>query len=110
MAIHIGEKIKEIIEKRGMGKSELARRLNMSSTNVHKIFKRETIDTGLLENISLLLEHNFFDYYVSNLPIFIVQNSINNESSLLLQNERNSEIESIREKIKVLEKKIDKLD
>ena len=37
----------------------------MSPTNVHKIFKRETIDTGLLQKISDVLEYNFFIYYSS---------------------------------------------
>ena len=63
---HIGQKIKEIVEKRGITKSELARRMNMTSTNVHKIFKRETIDTGLLKKISMILEHDFFQYYLEH--------------------------------------------
>jgi transcriptional regulator with XRE-family HTH domain len=65
MAVFIGNIIKEVTERRGISKSELGRRLNMSPTNVHKIFKRETIDTGLLENISAVLEYNFFEHYTS---------------------------------------------
>ncbi len=63
MASHIGQKIKEVLEKRGISKSELGRRLNMTSTNVHKIFKRETVDTGLLQKISAALNYDFFQYY-----------------------------------------------
>jgi transcriptional regulator with XRE-family HTH domain len=62
--VHIGSKIKETAEARGISKAELARRLNMSSTNVHKIFKRESVDTQLLSNISKALEHNFFQYFM----------------------------------------------
>ncbi len=68
MVSHIGEKIKEILEKRAISKSELSRRLNMTSTNVHKIFKRETIDTGLLKKISEALDHDFFQYYNEQTP------------------------------------------
>lgn len=66
MMIHIGEKIREIVEKRGMAKTELARRMNMTSSNIHKIFTRETIDTGLLIKLSEILEHDFFSYYPKN--------------------------------------------
>lgn len=65
MLIPIGTKIKEVTERRGISKSELGRRLNMSPTNIHKIFKRETIDTGLLQKISDVLEFDFFSFYGS---------------------------------------------
>lgn len=61
--IHIGQKIREVVEKKGMAKTELARRMNMTSSNVHKIFARKTIDTGLLMKLSEILEHDFFSYY-----------------------------------------------
>lgn len=65
MASHIGQKIKEVLEKRGISKTELGKRLNMTSTNVHKIFKRETVDTGLLQKISEALDYDFFQQYAS---------------------------------------------
>lgn len=64
MAIHIGSIIKEVLAERGMSKVELSRRLNMTSTNIHKIFKRETIDTGLLLNLCKALKYDFFQYYM----------------------------------------------
>ncbi|OFY63773.1 MAG: hypothetical protein A3H98_06800 [Bacteroidetes bacterium RIFCSPLOWO2_02_FULL_36_8] len=63
MNFHIGEKIKTVVEKRGITKAELARRLNMSSTNIHKIFNRKSIDTGLLTSLSKELEFDFFNFY-----------------------------------------------
>ena len=65
MAIHIGSIIKEVLAERGMSKVELSRRLNMTSTNIHKIFKRESIDTGLLLNLCKALKYDFFQYYMS---------------------------------------------
>lgn len=63
--VHIGAKIKSVVEQRGITKSELSRRLNMSTTNIHKIFKRESIDTSLLQKLSTELEYNFFGLYSS---------------------------------------------
>lgn len=63
--VHIGQQIKSRVEQKGMSKAELSRRLNMSSTNVHKIFKRQSIDTGLLEKLGEVLDYNFFQFYTS---------------------------------------------
>lgn len=63
MAIHVGGKIREIFDGKGMSISEFARRINMSRENIYDIFKRKTIDTGLLETISSTLEHDFFQYF-----------------------------------------------
>lgn len=63
MAVHIGNTIKVILEQRGMSISEFGRRIKKSRENVYSIFKRETIDTGLLADISAVLEYDFFQYY-----------------------------------------------
>jgi hypothetical protein len=63
MAIHIGGKIKQVFDKKGMTISEFGRRINKSRENVYDIFKRETIDTELLLTIGKALEHDFFQYY-----------------------------------------------
>lgn len=79
--IHIGQKIKNIVEKKGMAKTELARRMNMTSSNVHKIFTRKTIDTGLLIKLSEILEYDFFKYY----PKYITEK----ETAITLLNDTN---------------------
>ena len=63
MSIHIGSLIKEIVEKKGINKSEFARRINTTSQNVYGIFKRKSIDTYTLKQISEILEHDFFQYF-----------------------------------------------
>lgn len=63
--IHIGQLIKEEMERQGRKPSWLAKELNYTRDNVYKIFSREYIDTDLLLNISLLLKVNFFDYYTT---------------------------------------------
>lgn len=61
--INIGERIKLVVEHKGMPVSEFARRINKSRENVYSIFKRTSIDTDLLATISDILEHDFFQYY-----------------------------------------------
>ena len=63
MTINIGSKIKQVFDKKGMTVSEFGRRINKSRENVYSIFKRKTIDTGLLQKISEVLEFDFFQYY-----------------------------------------------
>lgn len=65
MVIHIGNKIKGVVSKKGMSVSEFGRRINKSRENVYSIYKRKTIDTGLLLVISKVLEYDFFEYYTT---------------------------------------------
>jgi len=63
MESKIGEIIKGRVAVLGMSKAELARRLNMSPANIHKIFKRSSIDSELLRNLSNILDYDFFQYF-----------------------------------------------
>ena len=63
MEIHVGKLIINRLQETGMTKSDFARRINKTSQNVYDIFERTTIDTGLLINISTILEYNFFERY-----------------------------------------------
>jgi transcriptional regulator with XRE-family HTH domain len=70
MDIHIGEKIKARAGELRIGPTELARMINTSKQNVYGIFKRESIDTELLQKISRALKLDFFCYYFDpKLPI-----------------------------------------
>lgn len=62
--VHIGEIIREEMERQERSVSWLARKLYCDRTNVYKIFRRSTIDTDLLMRISVALEHDFFSEYV----------------------------------------------
>jgi transcriptional regulator with XRE-family HTH domain len=58
--MHIGEKIKKVLESKGITVTEFAKRINKSRENIYSIFTRKTIDTGLLQSISRVLEYDFF--------------------------------------------------
>ncbi len=57
--MHIGKKIREVLRRRGSSVTWLARELHTVRGNVYDIFERETMDTGLLLRLSLLLDYNF---------------------------------------------------
>lgn len=61
MELHIGQLIKEQLERSGMKKTEFARRINRTSQNVYAIFERTSIDSALLASISEILNYNFFE-------------------------------------------------
>ena len=63
MSIHIGKEIKAELLRQERGVSWLADKLHCDRTNVYDIFKREGIDTRLLERISMILHRNFFALY-----------------------------------------------
>ena len=63
--VEIGEKIKEVFDNRNMKLTVFADELGTVRQNVYRIFKKRHVDTGLLLKISQVLNHNFFQYYVT---------------------------------------------
>lgn len=61
--IHIGSIIKKRFDEQGVSVSWFARELCCDRTNIYSIFKRESIDTALLEKISIILDYDFFKHY-----------------------------------------------
>ena len=61
--IHIGSLIEQELRRQDRSVTWLAGELHCDRTNVYKVFKKKSIDTKLLEDISVILQHNFFlDY------------------------------------------------
>jgi len=63
--VHIGQKIRKIVNEQKIPVKEFASKINKSRTVVYNIFERKTIDTGLIDNIGDALKHNFFQYYIN---------------------------------------------
>ena len=66
MTVEIGQKIKDVFDQRQMKLTDFADELGTVRQNVYRIFKKRHLDTGLLLKISQVLDHNFFQYYVSS--------------------------------------------
>lgn len=63
MMIHIGKEIEAELRRQGRGATWLAQRLHCDRTNVYNIFKREGIDTILLQRVGAVLHRKFFTLY-----------------------------------------------
>ena len=63
--IHIGSLIEQELRKQERLVAWFARKLHCDPSNVYKIFKKQSIDTQLLVNISAILQHDFFLYYIN---------------------------------------------
>jgi transcriptional regulator with XRE-family HTH domain len=61
--IILGEVIKARVESMGISKAEIARRMKMSPANVHKIFKRTSLDIEMLRQFSAVLRYDFISHY-----------------------------------------------
>ena len=68
--IHIGSLIEQELRRQDRSVTWLAGELHCDRTNVYKVFKKKSIDTKLLEDISVILQHNFFlDYAEDVAPL-----------------------------------------
>ena len=68
--IHIGSLIEQELRRQDRSVTWFAAELHCDRTNVYKVFKRKSIDTRLLVDISVILQHNFFlDYADEVIPL-----------------------------------------
>ena len=58
--MHIGSRIREIMEKKNRSVVWVANQISCERTNVYNIFGRKDISTGLLQKIGIILEYDFF--------------------------------------------------
>lgn len=65
--IHIGKKIREVLDKTPISVVDFAKSINLTRNGAYKVFEKETIDTGQLQTICKVLNHDFFTYYEQNL-------------------------------------------
>jgi hypothetical protein len=63
VAIHIGKKIREEVDRQKIPVTTFAKKINRSRNVVYDIFERESIDTGLLNKIGKILNCDFFSLY-----------------------------------------------
>ncbi len=61
--INIGKAIHDELQKQERSVSWMAKKLNINRMQCYRIFKRYSIDTQLLLQISLILDYDFFELY-----------------------------------------------
>lgn len=61
--MHIGNILRERLRAEGKSVVWLARELGCHRTNVYNLFDKYSLDTVLLERLSVILNYNFFELY-----------------------------------------------
>ena len=104
--LHIGECIKKRATELRIGATELGNLINTSKQNIYGIYKRRTIDTGLLKKLSAALDYDFFDLY-SKVAISSGDHTDSDNFESLYQDieQMRNEIEELKVKYESLERK-----
>jgi hypothetical protein len=100
--IHIGKKIREVLDKSHFSVVDFAKSINITRDGAYKIFEKERINTALLQKISDVLEHDFFDYY--SIPTQTVKESKDNYGYAT-----KNELQQLTNTVQSLVKEIEKL-
>jgi len=61
--MNIGSVIKEKIERKNLSVADIAKRIGMTNQNLYQIFKKESIDTGVLKKISDVIDVPITDFF-----------------------------------------------
>ncbi|MCB9234703.1 MAG: hypothetical protein H6581_23830 [Bacteroidia bacterium] len=81
--MHLGEKIRERCKELRIGPTELGEKIFTTKQNVYGIFRRKSLDTGLLEAISVALNFNFFQLLAQNMEGELPSNPLKEEMAAL---------------------------
>ena len=58
--MHIGNRIKEVLESQGRSATWLASKIPCERSNMYDVFKRKDVSVELLYKVSTILGHDFF--------------------------------------------------
>ena len=109
MSLHIGEKIKERAAELRVGTTELAAMINTSKQNIYGIFKRESIDTALLEKFSRVLKYDFFVFYINPKLIKDSEDLLKKKLKLYKSQEEEENIQTLKSQLADIKEKYDLL-
>jgi hypothetical protein len=107
--MHIGEKVEARARELRIGATELARLIKTSKQNIYGIYKRSSMDTELLQNLSRVLEFDFFAYYSQGGASQVDAYSIPYKKGKKAPSLSESELERLREDYRQLQEKYELL-
>jgi hypothetical protein len=104
MEVHIGSMIRLRAKELRIGPTELGAKINTSKQNVYGIYKRKSIDTRLLEKISLALDFDFFLHFSRAIQISSGPSQGSDAEVALKVDLGKAELESLRKENDYLKK------
>ena len=105
--LNIGQKIKEVFEAKKMKLKDFAEAIGVARQNIYRIFEKNTIEIELLLQISSVLDHDFLQYYNSELKdLSRYGNEIIHKKPYL---DSHKEVEQLKSELKLAKKEIDYL-
>lgn len=109
MDIHVGKLILDKLKEKGMTKSEFARRINKSRQNVQDVFKRHSLDTDLLADVSRVLNFNFFQVLAneesSNSPV-VMEDPAGYKTTKSEKQKLKQQVDQLSKQLKLAQKEI----
>ena len=100
--IDTGKMLDDFLSKKRMAKTDLGQKINRTGVSVIKYIQNSSIQTGILLDICHALKHNFFQDISDLLPADFTISKINTEAGKPLL-EKETEINQLKERIKILE-------
>lgn len=113
--IHIGNRIKYLLDKNGMKKILFAEKLGYTKNGIYKIFENENINTDTLYNIADILNLSITEFFVDNYnaenkPSLSSEPTMQyNENANKTPNKNNSELDILKSEFESLKKEINYL-
>jgi len=87
--IHIGSIIKAKATEKGISETKLANMINCHISNVHYIYKKKSINTEQLWQISMALEYDFFtEIYGKSMPEHVTNKANSNTTIIVISSEK----------------------
>ena len=66
--VHVGNMILEYLKKNRITQAELARRLQLDTSYLHRLLNKKSMETDRLMEICIVLDYNFFPVFCDDLP------------------------------------------
>lgn len=66
--VHVGNMVLEYLKKNRITQAELARRLQLDTSYLHRLLNKKSMETDRLMEICIVLDHNFFPVFCNDLP------------------------------------------
>jgi transcriptional regulator with XRE-family HTH domain len=94
--IHIGQMIKQLIDRRNITRTAIARKMQTPHTAIYAYEKRNSLKTATLLRLCHALEHNFFTDLANALPANYSQNTDFQSAKDLLIAQQTTEIQKLK--------------